>query len=182
MIDAGGCFGDSALGFAMAVGAEGRVYSFDPLRKHCEIMRENFAMNPALAERISVIEVGLSDENNPGSQTHARDAIIDPGARVAPGGDLETKTIDSLVDEGALPRVDFVKMDIEGSELAALRGGERALRKWRPKLAISLYHRPEDYFAIPLWLDALGLGYRFFLDHYSIHGEETVLYARVPAP
>jgi hypothetical protein len=59
----------------------------------------------------------------------------------------------------------------------ALRGGERSIRRWKPKLAISLYHRPEDFFVIPLWLDALGLGYRFHLDHYSIHHEETVLYA-----
>jgi hypothetical protein len=85
-----------------------------------------------------------------------------------------------LVSEGAMGRIDFIKMDIEGSELSALQGAESALRRWRPKLAISLYHRPEDFFSIPLWLDSLGAGYEFFLDHYSIHHEETVLYARVP--
>jgi hypothetical protein len=79
-----------------------------------------------------------------------------------------------------MPRVDFIKMDIEGSELAALKGASGALREWKPRLAISLYHRVEDFHAIPLWLDSLGLGYRFFLDHYSIHHEETVLYAIAP--
>ena len=64
-----------------------------------------------------------------------------------------------------------------GSELAALQGGENVLRRDRPRLAISLYHRSEDFFAIPLWIDGLGCGYRFYLQHYSIHGEETVLYA-----
>ena len=68
-------------------------------------------------------------------------------------------------------------MDIEGSELDALKGAEHSLRRWRPKLALSLYHRPEDLFSIPLWLDSLDCGYSFFLDHYSIHTEETVLYA-----
>jgi hypothetical protein len=81
------------------------------------------------------------------------------------------------VATGDVSRIDFVKMDIEGSELAALQGGERAIRKWRPKLAISLYHRPEDFYTIPQWVDSLRLGYRFYLDHYSIHHEETVLYA-----
>ena len=86
-------------------------------------------------------------------------------------------TIDAAVAKAAAPRVDFIKMDIEGSELAALRGAEETIRRWRPKLAISLYHRYEDFITIPAWIDALGLGYRFFLDHYSIHAEETVLYA-----
>ena len=97
------------------------------------------------------------------------------------GGDLPTRSIDSLVSEGVIERIDFIKMDIEGSELAALMGGEFALRKWKPKLAISLYHRPEDLFAIPIWIESLQCGYRFFLDHYSIHHEETVLYAQAIA-
>jgi FkbM family methyltransferase len=178
VIDAGGCFGDTALVFASTIGPKGRVHTFDPLKKHCKIMRDAFAMNPPLAPRIAIHEVGLADADSVGSAVSARDALIDPGARVAQGGDLPTRSIDSLVAEGAIDRIDYIKMDIEGSELAALRGGESALRKWRPRLAISLYHRPEDFFSIPLWLDGLRCGYRFFLDHYSIHHEETVLYAR----
>ncbi|WP_149539635.1 hypothetical protein [Siccirubricoccus phaeus] len=53
----------------------------------------------------------------------------------------------------------------------------KALRSCRPRLAISFCHQPEDLFAIPLWLHGLGLGYRFFLDRYTIFDEETVLYA-----
>jgi hypothetical protein len=41
------------------------------------------------------------------------------------------------------------------------------------------FGRDEDFFSIPLWIDALGVGYRLFLDHYTIHNEETVLYASV---
>ena len=177
VLDAGGCFGDTALGFAHEVKSKGRVYTFDPLKRHCEIMRRNFAMNPQLATHIQLFEVGLSDEDNQGSHSRERDNVINPGARVAAGGDLPTRTIDSLVNDGAIPRLDFIKMDIEGSELAALVGGERSIRRWKPKLAISLYHHPEEIFAIPLWIDSLECGYRFFLDHYSIHNEETVLYA-----
>jgi len=46
VIDAGGCFGDTALGFADAVGKRGRVYVFDPLPRHCAIMREQLMMTP----------------------------------------------------------------------------------------------------------------------------------------
>ena len=177
VIDAGGCFGDTALSFAREIGSRGKVHTFDPLPRHCEIMRESFAMNPSLVGRILIHEVALADRDDPGLASHGRDTAIDPGARVAVGGDLPTRTMDSLVADGAIDCVDFIKMDIEGSELQALIGAESSIRRWRPKLAISLYHRPDDFFSIPLWIDALGCGYRLFLEHYSIHHEETVLYA-----
>jgi len=81
-----------------------------------------------------------------------------------------------LVEAGVVERVDMIKMDIEGHELPALRGAERALRRFRPRLAISIYHQWEDYFRIPLYLNELGLGYRFYLDNYTISDGETVLY------
>jgi hypothetical protein len=43
-----------------------------------------------------------------------------------------------------------------------------------------LYHKENDLTEIPGYLNALGLGYKFFLDHFTIHNEETVLFARVP--
>ena len=175
VIDGGGCFGDTALAFAADIGASGRVYTFDPILKHCEIMREAFQMNPQLASRISVFDVGLSDTNTERDAAHSGPQSINPGARLEEG--LPTRTIDSLVDSGEIERIDLLKMDIEGSELGALQGGEKALRRWRPRLAISLYHRPEDLFSIPLWLGSLECGYRFFLNHHSIHHEETVLYS-----
>lgn len=175
VVDGGGCFGDTALAFAADIGAEGRVYTFDPILKHCEIMREAFQMNPRLASRICLFDVGLADSNSARDTARSGPQSINPGARLEEG--LPTRAIDSLVDSGEIERIDFLKMDIEGSELVALQGGEKALRRWRPRLAISLYHRPEDLFSIPLWLGSLECGYRFFLNHHSIHHEETVLYA-----
>jgi len=175
VIDAGGCFGDTALGFADAVGSGGHVYVFDPLPKHCAIMRQQLAMNPALAPRVSILPFGLAEHANDIAPL-AEDDVINPGARVVEAA-MPMTTIDETVARVHAPRIDFIKMDIEGSELAALRGAESTIRRWRPKLAISLYHRPEDFFVIPAWIDSLGLGYRFYLDHYSIHSEETVLYA-----
>jgi FkbM family methyltransferase len=177
VIDAGGCFGDTALGFADAVGERGHVYVFDPLPKHCSIMREAVAMNPTLAPRVSIFSLGLSDRVNDVAPL-AASATINPGARIVMD-EVPTTTIDEIAARAPLARLEFIKMDIEGSELSALHGAEASIRRWRPKLAISLYHRAEDFFSIPLWIDSLGVGYRFFLDHYSIHHEETVLFASV---
>jgi FkbM family methyltransferase len=177
VIDAGGCFGDTALAFAAAVGESGHVYTFDPLPKHCAIIRENLAMNPVLASRISVHEYGLSDLQRTGLGFAGQEGAINPGA-TAFNDAVSTDTLDRLVASGAAPRIDYIKMDVEGSELDALKGAETIIRRDRPRLAISLYHRTEDFISIPLWIDQMGCGYRFFLDHYSMHHEETVLYAR----
>jgi hypothetical protein len=53
------------------------------------------------------------------------------------------------------------------------------LKRFKPKLAIALYHKPEDFWTIPDFLQSLDLGYRFYLGHYTIFEYETVLYAIV---
>jgi FkbM family methyltransferase len=174
IVDGGGCFGDTALAFATDVGRNGHIYTFDPILKHCEIMREAFQMNSQLADRISLFDVGISDVNSERSAMTQSSSAIDPGARLQQG--LPTRTLDAMVDSGDISRIDMIKLDVEGSELAALNGARRAIERWHPKLAISLYHRPEDFFSIPLWLSSLNCGYRLYLDHYTIHQEETVLY------
>ena len=175
VVDGGGCFGDTAIHFADTVGPDGHVYVFDPMPKHCAIMGEQVAMNPELGARITIFPEGLAEHSNDVAPMPPND-VINPGARLVESA-MRLATIDETVTRHDVPRVDFIKLDIEGSELGALKGGEMTLRRWRPRLAISLYHRPEDFFAIPLWLESLNLGYRMFLDHYTIHHEETVLYA-----
>jgi hypothetical protein len=104
-----------------------------------------------------------------------------PGSRPAAdsrGVEVETQTIDDLVAANSLDRVDFIKMDIEAAEPDALMGAEQTLRKHRPQLAISIYHDARHFACIPNWLADLNLGYRFFIDHFTIHSEETVLFAR----
>jgi hypothetical protein len=91
--------------------------------------------------------------------------------------EIPTITIDNFVREHDVPRVDFIKMDVEGSELAALIGAQQVIGQFRPRLAISLYHRHADFFEIPLWLRSHFPGYSLHLEHYTIHFEETVLFA-----
>jgi FkbM family methyltransferase len=180
VIDAGACFGDTAIAFAVAAGRTGRIYSFDMLPAHLRIIGENLDMNPELKPRVKLFGVGLDGRSNDLPAAVPADASgskIDPAAQLS-DGDFPLRSIDDLVAAGEMERVDFIKMDIEGSELAALQGGEQSLRRFRPKLAISLYHKPEDLYTITDYLDGLELGYRFYLWHYTIHSGETVLYAR----
>jgi hypothetical protein len=73
--------------------------------------------------------------------------------------------------------VTFIKMDLEGAELNALKGAEQTIKEQKPKLAISIYHKPEDIWEIPNLLLELVPDYKFYIRHYTLIGAETVLYA-----
>lgn len=65
-------------------------------------------------------------------------------------------------------------MDIEGAEVPALLGAKQTIRTFRPKLAISAYHRPDDLVTIPRLFEKFG--YISYLAHFTIHREETMLF------
>jgi len=73
--------------------------------------------------------------------------------------------------------VTFIKMDIEGAELNALKGAEQTIKKYKPKLAICIYHKPEDVWEIPNLLLEFVPDYKFYIRHYGLSCFETVLYA-----
>lgn len=76
--------------------------------------------------------------------------------------------------------VSFIKMDIEGSELSALIGAQEIIKENHPKLAICVYHKQEDLFAIPNYIYSLeteAWHYKYYLRHHSDNLTETVLYA-----
>lgn len=89
---------------------------------------------------------------------------------------VDVTTIDKFCTErNVFP--DFIKMDIEGAELSALKGGMEIIKKYRPQLAISIYHSSEDFVNIPLYLSENLENYKFRIGHYSDAIIETVLYA-----
>ena len=90
---------------------------------------------------------------------------------------IEVDSIDNVLDSYPTIPVDFIKMDIEGSELCALIGAEKTIRKFRPILAICVYHKPEDLYSIPEFITDLGLGYKFYLRNHGLNLRELVLYA-----
>jgi len=178
VIDGGSCWGDTALYFADKTGPQGKVYCFEFVPGNLEIIQRNMELNKHLAGRIEVVPNALWDKS--GEIAYYCDS--GPSTRLL--GDkqqstmqIPTLSIDDFAKKERLERIDYIKMDIEGSELKALQGAEDSIRTFKPKLAISLYHREDDFFVIPDYLDRLGLRYEFFLDHFTICSHETVLFA-----
>jgi FkbM family methyltransferase len=178
VIDAGGCYGDTALFFAYQAGKNGKVHCLEFVDDNITILTRNTKLNPELEKRIDLAPNPLwSTEGVPvyyesnGPATSVSMERISEKSKMVP-----TVTIDGLVESGRVAKVDFIKMDIEGAEVEALKGAEQTLRKFRPRLAICLYHRPSDFETIPKFIDSLGLGYRFYFNHYTMHAEESVLF------
>lgn len=87
---------------------------------------------------------------------------------------IETISIDEMLNG---QRVSYIKMDIEGAEMEALNGAHNTINKFRPKLAISVYHKEDDLWNIPDYLHKEYPWYKFYLRHYTPITTETILYA-----
>ena len=83
--------------------------------------------------------------------------------------------IDDVIEDE--DTVTFIKMDVEGSELESLKGAHKTIQRDKPKLAICIYHKPEDMVTIPLYIKELVPEYKLYVRHHSNTVSETVLYA-----
>ena len=177
LLDCGGCWGDTALFFSHKVGNLGHVYSFEFIPENINIFNQNISLNESISDRVTLVEKALGEKtdetlyfsnNGPGSKIEyaSSKSII-----------VQSITIDDFVRKNNLSKVDFIKMDIEGSELPSLKGAVKVLKEFRPNLAISIYHSLDDFVDIPIFIESLHLGYRFYIKHGTIHNEETVLLA-----
>lgn len=86
----------------------------------------------------------------------------------------EVRTLDDILGG---EKVTFIKADIEGAEMNALRGAQKIIREQKPVLAICIYHSPEDMFDIPKYIKELVPKYKIYIRHYTDLMLETVCYA-----
>lgn len=77
----------------------------------------------------------------------------------------------------ACSNMTFLKMDIEGAEINALKGAEKTIRQNSPALAIAIYHSDQDLLNIPLWIMSLGLNYKYYIRHHGVAFAEVIFYA-----
>lgn len=93
------------------------------------------------------------------------------------GGGKESVSADSIDNILAGRPATYIKLDVEGSELETLKGAVNTIKKYRPRLAVSLYHKAEDVIDLPLFIESLGMDYKYYIRHYQTRWCETILYA-----
>jgi hypothetical protein len=99
-------------------------------------------------------------------------AVVESG-----GTSIEVETLEAIVGE-RVPT--FIKMDVEGYELEALKGAEKLLREKRPKLAICVYHFQDHPWSVPLFIHSLSPRYKLYMRRHREYLDDVVCYA-VPA-
>ncbi|OBZ07886.1 hypothetical protein A8L34_24975 [Bacillus sp. FJAT-27264] len=168
-VDCGAYTGDTAEEFIKQTeGNFKKIYSFEPEESKHKHYLEKFSDD----SRVELLPYGVWKEND----TLKFNALDNVCSSFEESGDIEIKVV-SIDDSLELSPVTFMKMDIEGSELEALRGAEETIRKYKPKLAICIYHKPLDIVQIPQYLKEIVPEYKIYLRHYSMGIGETVCYA-----
>jgi len=145
-----GTFTRSALNYGAAM-----VVAIEPSPEKAPCLRRNFA-GEIEAGRVILVHKGVWNEE--GSLTLYGDTMVTQ--HKGPGVVVPLTTIDKLVAELGLPRVDFIKMDIEGAEKPALSGASATIRKFHPRMSIATEHLPDDAVAIPRAVRAIAADYR----------------------
>ncbi len=169
-VDGGAYTGDTLLTFLrLTGGACAGCRAFEPDPRNAAKLRA--AVERRALRGVTVHNKGLWSEPAalPFAAWHGTSA-----SAVSPGGEtsVETETIDR-----AAPDATFIKLDVEGAELEALKGATATIKRNRPRLAVCVYHRPGDLYEIPLFIRALVPDYRFYLRQHQPVACETVLYA-----
>jgi FkbM family methyltransferase len=149
---------------ALKAGAK-LVVAIEPAPENLECLRRNFA-GEIESGRVIVYAKGVWDQedflslNVDKSNSAADSFVLHPKGAQATTQKLPVTTIDNLVAELKLDRVDFIKMDIEGAEPKALAGARATLAKYHPRLSVSAYHEPDHPVLITQAIKSAWDGYQ----------------------
>ncbi|MDR0987356.1 MAG: FkbM family methyltransferase [Ruminococcus sp.] len=170
--DCGFYNGDTAESYINDAGGKfKKYYAFEPSEKNLAQVKPEIKNDP----RIIITKAGVysycttlmfEDENTSASSFKLEGNI-----------ELPVLSLDSFFADKEKPT--FIKMDIEGSEIDAILGAKNLIHTYKPKLAICVYHKPEDIIEIPRLLRELVPEYKFLLKQHNNINNETVLYCKV---
>lgn len=177
IFDIGAYNGDTALMFSY-LSKESKVYSFEPVIE----LNGQLSVAARISPNITIVNKGAwSTTTTLKFSTLRRDNYIGVGSFVSDKGDdqIDVTTIDEFMLENSIGKADFIKMDIEGAEVNALDGAKTTIEKYKPDLAICIYHEPSHLWEIPLWIKNNFPEYKVYIDHKYIHPVESVCYATI---
>jgi FkbM family methyltransferase len=172
-INCGAYNGETVMRLNALFGKIDAIACFEPDPENFELLtRYLCARHNEIAQSVTAFPCGVFSRE---TQLHfaggnkINSMISDKGESV-----IQCVALDNVVP-GFKPT--FIDMDVEGVELEALKGAEMLIKENKPDLAICVYHAPNHIWDIPLYIETLQLGYKFYLRNYTSFISETVLYA-----
>jgi hypothetical protein len=118
-----------------------------------------------------VLEIAVGNENG----VLKFDATGGGGAGLSDSGSINVNCV--RIDDFFNEEITFIKFDIEGAELSALKGAYNTIQKYKPKLAVCIYHLPNDLWEIILYIKKQFPFYDFSVRTHQYDGLDFVLYA-----
>ncbi len=171
-VDCGAYTGDTLESFCKRVKRFVKYYALEPdKRKFAELKK---VIKSSRGGTVSYIPIGVWNKKEELSFSLRNEC-----GEIVTESENEEKifvdAIDNIIKENE--RVTFIKMDIEGAELKALEGAKNTISKWKPKLAICVYHKREDLITIPQFIKQIDMDYKLYLRAHYPYCSELVLYA-----
>lgn len=173
-VDCGAYTGDNITDFInYSKGNFRKYYAFElSTKNYLELQRNVFVNRAEYADRFVLENKGVSD-----STGVIKYEELDESSKMEAGGTVDGKVV-ALDDYFKREeKVTFIKMDIEGAEMQALQGAARTISGSLPKLAICIYHKPQDLWEIPQFIKRNWSQYDIFIRHHTDLLNETVCYA-----
>ena len=164
LVDVGAYDGDTIKKFLTLRKEYGRIIAFEPDKSNFKKLKNNFTNN----KKISLCNKALSSQNKVMSFHSSNDT-----SRLDEKGNDKTivNTLDSL---GFVP--DFIKVDIEGGERDFIIGSKETIKKYKPQLAICVYHKSDDFFYLVDLILSINNRYKIYFRHHSFGFTESVMY------
>ena len=164
IIDVGAYNGDTISNFLSKRRDFKNIFAFEPDKFNFEKLKQNFGNN----NKIFTYNYALGSVNKlVNFRSSSNTSKIDKNGN----NKIRVKSLDSLN-----LKPNFIKVDIEGGEKDFILGSKNTLKKYKPQLAICVYHKSEDFFFLVDIILRINNKYRLYFRHHSLGFTESVMY------
>ena len=164
-VDGGGYVGDTATEVIKNYPDFKKIYLIEPIPENIRIAKRELGH----LTNIEFLTCGVSNKKATltFNEEKSFSTLYGNGSK-----SVEVDTIDNIIKE----KIDYIKLDIEGAEQDAIEGAKESIKKYKPILAICIYHKAEDWYKVPQKVLAIESNYKLYIRHYMEGIFETVMY------
>lgn len=165
VIDAGANLGLFSIIASKRVGVNGKIFAFEPVEKTNKLLEKNLELNNI--SNCKIIDYALGDENKD-ITIFIKNDKLDAASIYDKNSNSKYRVkqikLDTFIENNKIKKLDFIKVDIEGSEKNFLKGAKNTIQKFKPKISICTYHLKDDPEYIENYLKSIVPEYKIV--HY----------------